>query len=84
MSTNAYYIESLAGVPMGIYEGETAEAAVAALNEDAGGESSIEDWTIIAVTRTDQGWDAEETIHTLENGARVVCCGPHIRYQRPE
>ena len=83
MSANAYYIESLDGFPMGVYEGDTAEAAVAALNEDAGGESNTDDWTIIAVTQTDQDWDAEETIHTLENGVRVVCSGPHIRYQRP-
>lgn len=77
---SSYYIESLAGAPMGIYEGDTKEAAVAALNADAGSESTVADWTIIEVTDIDQDWDAGATIYTLENGAAVVESGPHTRY----
>lgn len=74
---NSYYIESKAGVVMGIYEGDTEEAAVAALNADAGVESTVADWTIIAVTDIDQEWDAGATIYTLANGGIVVDSGRH-------
>ena len=66
-----FYIESKAGVIMGIYDGASAEEAVAALNADSGGESVADDWIIIEVVDVDQGL-GHEALYTLENGAVVV------------
>ncbi|WP_248793081.1 hypothetical protein [Escherichia coli] len=78
-----YYIESQAGVIMGIYEGASAEDAVAALNADAGGSDSVAaDWIVIEVVDVDQDWEHEATLYTLSNGGVLVESGPHRRYYR--
>jgi hypothetical protein len=41
-----FRITSKAGLDMGVYEGETPEQAVEALNADAGGESTVDDWYV--------------------------------------
>ena len=63
-----YYIESKAGVIMGVYEGATAEEAVAALNADAGGDSKVDDWIVIEVVDVEQG-EHGATLYTLETAA---------------
>ena len=77
-----FYIESQAGVIMGIYEGASAEDAVAALNADAGSDSVAADWIILAVTDVDQVLEHEATLYTLSDGGVVVESGPHLRYYR--
>lgn len=77
-----YYIESLAGVPFGIYQGATRGAAVEALNEESGSDSLPSDWTVIEVASFELDWEREATIYTLENGDSVECSGPHICYIR--
>ena len=73
-----FYIESKAGVSMGIYEGATAEDAVAALNADVGGDSVPSDWIILEVVDEDQDWEREATIYALENGAVLVDSYPFL------
>jgi hypothetical protein len=75
-----FYIESKAGVIMGIYEGASAEDAVAALNADVGGDSAVSDWIILEVVDVDQDWEHEATIYTLENGGVLVESGPFRDY----
>lgn len=75
-----YYIESRDGVIMGIYEGASAEDAVAALNADAGGDSVPSDWIILEVVDIDQDWKHEATLYTLENGGVMVESGPFRDY----
>lgn len=75
-----YYIESQAGVIMGIYEGASAEDAVAALNADAGSDSVAADWIVIEVVDVDQDWEHEATIYTLSNGGAMIESGPHRTY----
>lgn len=77
-----FYIESQAGVIMGIYEGASAEDAVAALNADAGSDSVAADWIILEVTDVDQDWEHEATLYTLSNGGVLVESGPHRSYYR--
>lgn len=52
--TKTFRIESKAAVDMGVYEAETAEQAVAALNADVGSESTLEDWTVYEVMTASQ------------------------------
>ncbi len=75
-----FYIESKAGVIMGIYEAESPEDAVAVLNADIGGDSTADDWTILQVVDVDQDWEHEATIYTLENGGVLVESGPFRDY----
>lgn len=75
-----FYIESKAGVIMGIYEGASAEDAVAALNADAGSDSVADDWIIIEVVDVDQDWGHAATLYTLENGGVLVESGPFRDY----
>lgn len=75
-----YYIESRDGVIMGVYEGASADGAVAALNADAGSDSATADWTVIEVVDVDQDWEHEATLYTLSTGAVMVECGPHRDY----
>jgi len=75
-----FYIESRDGVIMGIYEGASAEDAVAALNADIGGDSTVADWITIEVVDIDQDWDHEATIYTLKNGGVLVESGPFRDY----
>jgi hypothetical protein len=77
-----FYIESQAGVIMGMYEGASAEDAVAALNEDAGSDSVAADWIILEVTDVDQVLEHAATLYTLSDGGVVVESGPHLRYYR--
>ena len=77
-----FYIESQDGVIMGIYEGASAEDAVAALNADAGADSELTDWIILEVTDVDQDWEHEVTLYTLSNGGVLVESGPRLRYYR--
>ena len=75
-----YYIESQASVIMGIYEGASAEDAVAALNADAGGDSTAADWIILDVVDVDQDREHGATLYTLENGGVLVESGPFRDY----
>ncbi len=76
-----YYIEPKGGaVIMGVYEAESPEAAVAALNADAGGDSAAADWIVHEVVDVDQDWEHEATLYTLENGGVVVESGPNRDY----
>ena len=75
-----FYIESKAGVIMGVYEGASAEDAVAALNADAGSDSVADDWIILEVVDIDQDWEHEATLYTLENGGVLVESGPFRDY----
>ena len=75
-----FYIESKAGVIMGIYEGASAEDAVAALNADAGADSVASDWIILEATDVDQDWEHEATLYTLSNGGVLVESGPFRDY----
>lgn len=78
-----FYIESKAGVIMGIYEGASADDAVAALSSDAGGSDSVAaDWIVIEVVDVDQDWEHEATLYTLSNGGVLVESGPHRTYYR--
>ena len=67
-----FYIESKAGVIMGIYEGASAEDAVAALNADAGGDSKVDDWIVLEVVGVDQDREHGATLYTLENGSVMM------------
>ncbi len=71
-----YYIESHAGAIMGVFEGDTPEEAVANLDKDAGGESSLSDWIVIKVASVAQ--HEAGTVYELENGRVVLeyapCC----------
>jgi len=75
-----YYIESRDGVIMGVYNGNSSEEAVAALNADVGGDSAVSDWIILEVVDVDQDWDHEATLYTLENGGVLVESGPFRDY----
>lgn len=75
-----YHIESKAGVIMGVYEGATADEAVAALNADVGGESEPSDWIILEVVDVDRDWEHGATLYTLSNGGVVVERGPSYDY----
>lgn len=75
-----YYIESKAGVIMGIYEGASPEDAVAALNDDAGGDSVPADWIVLEVVDVAQDREHGATLYTLENGGVMVERGSNRDY----
>jgi hypothetical protein len=77
-----FYIESKAGVIMGLYEGSSKEEAVEALNAEAGSESTTADWIIFEVVDVDQDWDHEATLYTLSNDGVYVESGPSGNYYR--
>ena len=81
---NKFYIESKAGVIMGIYEGATKEDAIAALYaDDAGYREPLEapaDLIAVEVTDVDQDWEHEATLYMLENGGVLVESGPFRDY----
>ena len=69
-----YYIESKAGLGMGVYPGNTPEAAVRFMNNESGGDSSVRDWTVIPVVAS-RTLSELASLLELGNGAYMLAIG---------